>query len=144
MHDQSRDARVTEGVLHARDLLMASAALPLQALLLRPNGMSGWHVLYTPDGLAAGAVDFTCKLFVPVLLQEAAAPQSHEAGWRGRVLDSGEMERQVEVQLLLEEVLIDGMEEVEYALMGTGDGPRSLQLEYSLCGLVRACFQHCY
>jgi hypothetical protein len=50
----------------------------------------------------------------------------------------------VQVQLLLEEVLIDGMEEVEYALMGTGDGPRSLQLEYSLCGLVRACFQYCY
>ena len=54
LHALNVDPRVTEGVMRARDLLMASASVPLQGLLVRPDGIQGWHILHTPDGVAAG------------------------------------------------------------------------------------------
>jgi hypothetical protein len=54
LHALNGDPRVTEGVIHARDLLMASASVPLQGLLVRPDGIQGWQILHTPDGVAAG------------------------------------------------------------------------------------------
>ena len=54
LHALNGDPRVTEGVMHARDLLMASTSVPLQSLLVRPDGIQGWHILHTADGVAAG------------------------------------------------------------------------------------------
>ena len=142
VHSRCHDARMMQGVLHQRDLLMASASVPLQALLLRSNGISGWHILYTPDGTPAGAVDFTCALGVPALVHPALAPMGDLAlGDSGLVSGQNRNELLVEVQLLLEEVLIDGLDEVDCAFMAAPDAHRTLEVEYSLCGLEesRSC-----
>ena len=141
-HDSSMDPRIAEGAVHSRDLLMACASIPLQVLLVRPDGISGWHILHTSDGVAAGAVELTCRLGDPVSVH---LPDIWSANDRCKSPTSSSIkrQRQIEVQLLLEEVWIDGMDEIDCAFMGAAPaaGRRQVEIEYSFCGLAepRSC-----
>ena len=96
------------------------------------------------NGVAAGAVELTCKFDVPALVHppkvwsEDTMKETHSLASRGL-----ERKRQIELQLLLEECLIDGMDEIDCAFMAASqpESRRMVEIEYSLCGLAerRSC-----
>jgi hypothetical protein len=99
----------------------------------------------------AGAVELTCKFGVPVLVHpprawsgETIVKESHTIARSESLASKGpECARQIELQLLLEECLIDGIDEIDCAFMAASqpDSRRLVEFEYSLCGLAqrRSC-----
>lgn len=95
-------------------------------------------------------MELTCKFGVPVIVHPPRAwsgetiKESHTSAGSEALLSKGpECGRQIELQLLLEECLIDGIDEIDCAFMAASqpDSRRLVELEYSLCGLAerRSC-----